>query len=419
MQNESNLYRQTAWEAQSMHRHGTVLLLPSFRTWLVSLGLIIWVVLMLVVLNTHSFIEKSTVTGFITSKQASIALMPKEGAGAIREVYVENGQKVKKGERLLTIVRPNTIVADKNSINNQLKALNEHIALLDNVKQTRIEDDAQQLQYLRAQQSFALQQKDALAEQATYLGQRIEIAQDQVTKFETLNKQHLLSLDSLNNATQSLLALRQQSAQIRQQISDNGISISRLNAQEAKLRKQNAHQRGETKLSQLPIERQVEDLQSEHTYTLYATRDGIVSNLHAQVGDDIARFPVLLKLAAPEQTLLLQLAVPTSAAGFIKKSQRIRVRLDAFPHQKYGSVDAQIESVANTVTLPNESQALTIAIQQPVFMVNASLQQQYIHAKGERIPLKEGMTVQADVMLSQRSLFEWLLSPLYSLRGSL
>jgi membrane fusion protein len=52
-------------------------------------------------------------------------------------------------------------------------------------------------------------------------------------------------------------------------------------------------------------------------------------------------------------------------------------------------------------------------------MVEATLQRAFVEAKGENVALKEGMTLQADVTLSKRSLLEWLLSPLYSIKGSL
>jgi membrane fusion protein len=128
---------------------------------------------------------------------------------------------------------------------------------------------------------------------------------------------------------------------------------------------------------------------------------------------------VLLKLSGLDQSLLLQLLVPASAAGFIQTEQNVRVRLDAFPHQKYGTLNATVSKVASTITLPNESQAHAVPLQQPVFLVQAELERSYIYAKGNPISLKEGMTVQADVVLSERSLLEWLLSPLYSLKGNL
>jgi membrane fusion protein len=226
MQNDSTLYRQAAWQAYAMQRHGSPLLLPNTRAWVISTGLCAWFALMLLALNTHSFTEKSTVAGFISSKEPSIAIVAKEGSGLITDVYVENGQHVKKGERLLTIMRTNQIIADKNNVSAQLNALNEHIHLLEQVKKNRLQDSLQQLEYLAQQKHATLQQKDALLLQAGYLNQRIEIAQKQVSKFAALAKQQLISADALDNVIQTLLSMRQQSAQLSQQLSDNPFSAN-------------------------------------------------------------------------------------------------------------------------------------------------------------------------------------------------
>jgi membrane fusion protein len=40
-----------------------------------------------------------------------------------------------------------------------------------------------------------------------------------------------------------------------------------------------------------------------------------------------------------------------------------------------------------------------------------------MQAFGKAFNLKSGMLFEADIMLEQRSLIEWLLEPIYSLRG--
>ena len=45
--------------------------------------------------------------------------------------------------------------------------------------------------------------------------------------------------------------------------------------------------------------------------------------------------------------------------------------------------------------------------------------EQGVRAYGQSIPLRSGMTLTADVQLAERSLWQWLLEPVYSLRGRL
>ena len=52
-----------------------------------------------------------------------------------------------------------------------------------------------------------------------------------------------------------------------------------------------------------------------------------------------------------------------------------------------------------------------------MYRVTARLDSAAVQAFGQQIALKSGMTLSADIRLSQRSLLQWLLEPLYSLRG--
>lgn len=419
MQANNTLYRESAWQALSLQQHGPALLTPSFRAWVICSALLIWVAAMVAMLISHSFTEKTTVVGYITTQQPSVSISPKESVGVITQVYVQNGDSVSQGQPLLSVKRPSVLIMGEQNLAEQLVQLQYQLQLMQDTRQELAYENHQQQAFLSQQLISAKDQHTAITEQMRYLNQRIEMAQLDVQKLDGLYAKQLVSLNALNAAKQTLLSMRQQQAQFTQQLSDNDITQTQLSAQYAKLVQQVAQQSTQTELQQLPVEQQIKDLQAQRSYTIYATRDGIVNNLHAQAGDDIGRFSVLLKLAHPDQDMQLQLAVPASAAGFIGTSQDVRVRLDAFPYQKYGTLNAQISEVSQTITLPNENHAHAISIQEPVFMVRARLVQNYIAAKGEQIPLKEGMTVQADVVLSERSLFEWLLSPLYSMKGSL
>jgi membrane fusion protein len=50
---------------------------------------------------------------------------------------------------------------------------------------------------------------------------------------------------------------------------------------------------------------------------------------------------------------------------------------------------------------------------EPLYRVLVELDQQTVSAYGRAEPLKPGMTVDADILLDQRRLIEWVLEPLY------
>lgn len=69
--------------------------------------------------------------------------------------------------------------------------------------------------------------------------------------------------------------------------------------------------------------------------------------------------------------------------------------------------------------MPGELSDAPVMTNEPAYLVTAELISETLVAYGEHIQLKAGMTFSADIQLSQRSLLEWLLEPLYSLSGRL
>ena len=51
------------------------------------------------------------------------------------------------------------------------------------------------------------------------------------------------------------------------------------------------------------------------------------------------------------------------------------------------------------------------------YRVLVTLEEQQVLAYGQRVPLHDGMQLEADLAVDTRRLYEWVLEPLYTLRG--
>ena len=114
--------------------------------------------------------------------------------------------------------------------------------------------------------------------------------------------------------------------------------------------------------------------------------------------------------------LQVELFVPTRAVGFLEIDQKVRVRFDAFPYQRYGIFAGKVKSISKHVLLPQELN-VPLELNEAVYRVVVELDQQDIIAYGKHFPLQAGMTLEADIILDRQSLFEWILDPLFSLKG--
>ena len=92
------------------------------------------------------------------------------------------------------------------------------------------------------------------------------------------------------------------------------------------------------------------------------------------------------------------------------------MRFDAFPYQRFGFIESTIVRIDKALITPNEVQ-LPVTLNEPVYRLRATLQKQTMNAFGKQLELKSGMLFEADIMLEKRSLIDWLLEPIYSLKG--
>ena len=53
-------------------------------------------------------------------------------------------------------------------------------------------------------------------------------------------------------------------------------------------------------------------------------------------------------------SLLAELFVPSRAIGFVEPGQRVRLMVDAFPYQRFGTLGGRVETVSQAVLSPNE-----------------------------------------------------------------
>ncbi len=180
-----------------------------------------------------------------------------------------------------------------------------------------------------------------------------------------------------------------------------------------------ANQADSLRITLSDLSQQIARLRGNRAYVIKASISGTISDIRVLPGQR-ARFNIpLMTLLPVNSELVARLLIPVRAAGFLRPGQALSLRYDAFPHQKFGSSAGAIHSVSATSSLPGEIDQLPFPIREPVYKVRARLHSASVRADGKQLPLKAGMTLRADVQLEQRSLLQWLMEPLLSLRGRL
>jgi HlyD family secretion protein len=110
--------------------------------------------------------------------------------------------------------------------------------------------------------------------------------------------------------------------------------------------------------------------------------------------------------------------VSNQDVGFVRPGHPVKVKLTAYPFQKYGMVDATVIQVSADATEAPSANTRSDALfgrDRPMgplaFRAIVELKAQTLESRGTKYALTPGMQVVAEIKLGERSLMEYLLSP--------
>jgi len=154
---------------------------------------------------------------------------------------------------------------------------------------------------------------------------------------------------------------------------------------------------------------------------LKAPQAGIVKDLATHtVGTVVATGTVLLSIVPEEEPLVAEVLIRHDDVGFVHPHQAVKIKLAAYPFQKYGLLDGKIVQVWPDASDPNaagtQSNRSNEASAPPEpatgFKALVSLDRQTLTGAGESLTLVAGMQVIAEIREGRRTVLQYLLSPI-------
>jgi len=410
------LFRPEVFKRQQQRLAGTVnLTRPLPVVWLTWL-LLLLVTVALSYLWLAQYSRKQTVSGLL-QPQAGVVRLQLADSGTVRELLVEEGQQVTAGQPLLRLYKQQL---DGSNNDSGATVLGQSEQVLSQLQLDREQLQRQhQLALSNQQERIAAlsRQVDEWQSQQQTLQHRLELNRQQLAQMKKLTKSGYISKLEVTRQQDTLLQLEQQAKQL----------------QAALLQAQADVEQAKRTLEQLPLQQASEistldnriasqtaivaQYRVQQLSTLVASAAGKVSALQVKTGQWQAVGQNVLTLLPLDERLEAVLYVPTAAIGFLQVGQTAKLRYDAYPYQRFGVFEGQVTEISEAVLLPSD--VSEFALQSPSFRVRVQLPTQQISAYGKSLPLKAGMTLQADLITERQTLLQWLLDPIYSLRGQL
>jgi HlyD family secretion protein len=372
--------------------------------------------------------------------QSYVKVVQPASAGVIKDILVHEGDSVKAGQ-VLARLDPGLSEVDSKQVGDQLQiarlAQRRIDAELAGVEPTAQPGDLPELftqmlaQYRarrqaqtdavdaqRAMLSKAEQDLQAAQEMQSKLKQTLPIYQDQELAWQKLQKEgfagRLLAEERRRMRIEAQQELKAQAHAIEGYRAAIMQSRKRMEQLDSNYRQALYNERVEMTAQAEKLEQdQRKQVLRRDLLELKAPQDGTVKDLATHTeGAVLTPGSVLLTLVPANEPLHAEVWVTNLDRGFVHPGQAVKVKVAPYPFQKYGMVEGVVKTVGADVTEqpandPNDQKAPP----NHRFRSLVELKSQYLDASGVQHRLTPGMQVDAEIKLGDRTVLEYVLSP--------
>ncbi|MDQ2702944.1 MAG: HlyD family secretion protein [Pseudomonadota bacterium] len=414
------LFRREALEARRTSWLGGVSLAQPVSIWIMTGAAAVAALAVALFLTFATYTRRSSVVGRLVPTQG-LAMVLAPATGVISSVDIPEGGAVQAGDTLVVVAVPQATLAGGDTVIALEQRLQERQAWLELARDAQLQRlDAQQAglesQLVSAQREL-LQAED----ETTTRQERVAIARQTLERLHQLRRDRYVSdlqvkeqeaevldlVGALQGSQRQVLGARRGIVQVRQ-------SLRELPGQ--RLGVEASYRRDVALLGQEQVE-----TRARGALAVASPVTGVVATKLVKPGQAVRAGQPLLSVLPGDGRLEAELLVRSRAIGFVAPGDKVLLRYQAYPYQKFGHQRGRVARISRSALGPSELGALIGSPQgdEPLYRVTVTLGRQAITAYGKQEALKPGMLLEADILGERRKLIEWIFEPLYSIKGKL
>ncbi|EBV5086407.1 HlyD family secretion protein [Salmonella enterica subsp. enterica serovar Ball] len=417
------MFRKEALEGRRMTWRGNALLLPGISPLAVTVLCLLILFSFLFFVITEHYTRRVTVNGEITTWPRPVNIY--SGVqGFVVKRFVAEGQTVKKDSPLYQIdvskSTQNGIVSTshRSDIMNQIHQIDNIISgLKDSKKATLDALEKQRLQY-----TAALQRSTKILHHAE---EGIRIMRQNMDNYRQYQARKLITKDQLTN--QETIYYQQQNSLLglNSQNEQNALQITNL---ESQIRIQTAefdNRVYQMTLQRYELQKELVNTDMESAVIIRALSDGKIDSLSVSIGQMVSPGDSLVQILPDTvKHYYLVLWAPNTAIPYISTGDRVNIRYEAFPSEKFGLFPGIIQSVSRAPATAQEMSTYqgapqhTSSLPVPYYKILVKPARLNIAYGGRNHPLENGMKAQVTLFLETRKIWQWILSPFYDMKDS-
>jgi len=384
----------------------------------------------------------ATAPGKIVVSEKTKALQFSE-SGIIHSVNVRDGDRVEKGQLLVdltdTLLNAETTRIKQllNSARNDvyisemlLKTINQDadltslIPVIFNVLEvgsqnrliTQREDIIAQARKLKAELAIRKAEVKTIEDDISRFYEILPIAQKRENDLKDLTQQGFFSSHAALDRTVERIELEKSLAMSKSRLGvaiaavDESLQAQQVFYSNTKNSIQERYIDAQEKVAELEQESKKAEFRLKTT-KLVSPVAGTVQQLSQIAPGSFANAGQVLMIIVPfTDEITVNAELDAKDIGFVSIGQIVQIKLDTFPHTRYGTLRGNVKSISRDATFTSDGR--------PIFSLEIALQRKLISIGQHEVPLSPGMTLSAEIITGKRKIKEYVFDPIFKTTSS-
>lgn len=356
--------------------------------------------------------------------------------GIISEILVSEGQSVDAGQPLVKI---NDIAFSSSFEENRLlylellarsSRLQAEATAKDFVENLEVKASAPEL--IRSEKSLYDSNRQQLSEALSILEEQISQQQTALKEAQSKKRQLDKTLKLLQKEIRikkplkdkgiisevEYLQLQQREAEMEGEVESVRLSIPRYESviEEARFKKQKEllDFRNQAKKELNEVSAEISRIKEAQTAledrvtrtTLRSPVKGIVQRLYANsIGGVVSPGNNVLEIVPQEDSLLIELNIKPADIASVNEGHLTRLKFSAYDFALHGSLEGKVSFVSADTITNDDGESF--------YLVRVKPSQSYLGHESKKLPIKVGMTVEADIVTDKKTILQYLTEPVH------
>ena len=417
---KKSLFRKEVLESRRGSWLGGISLAQPLALWVWTSVAVAVVVAIALFVTLAEYTRRSRVVGqLVPSLGLSTVVAPT--SGVVDRIFQDEGERVAAAGSLVLISVPRTTAAGQDTQAAVTEGIKRRRASVEQSRESGTDLLEAQRRGQVAQLQIARRELAQIDQQVRLRDEQVRLAETTLRRYQDLEASRYVSSVDVVQQQQAVLEQRAARQALVRQGTTTRQTIAQLEQALREVPARIAMQEAGSARDLAVLDQEMVQAAAAGSVLVNAPVAGLVASRLVQPGQSVQAGQVLMSLLPRGSLLEAQLLIPSRAIGFVEPGDKVLLRYQAFPYQKFGHHEGKVVRISRSALSSGELGTLVGNVQggEPMYRVLVRIDSQSVMAFGKSEPLRPGMLVEADILGERRKLYEWALEPLYALTGKI